>query len=222
MDALRDIAPYAALAGVALALILLVAVIALWISLRRLRRAQTLVLGQHEQTDVVAHVVSLDSRVSDMREAVETLSGDLREQRARLDHTITHRAIVRYDAFRDAGGEQSASLALLDDHRSGVVVSTIAARDFARVYVKYLREGVADRDLSPEEQEVIAAAVPRPLESVRQLDEPTPAERPPSPPQARDAGSSPSQRAAFERLAGGPAPRPEGPRPEDGDDRPGT
>lgn len=222
MDALRDIAPYAALAGVALALILLVAVIALWISLRRLRRAQTLVLGQHEQTDVVAHVVSLDSQVRNMREAVETLTGNLREQRARLDHTITHRAIVRYDAFRDAGGEQSASLALLDDHRSGVVVSTIAARDFARVYVKYLREGVADRDLSPEEQEVIAAAVPRPLEGVRQLDEPKPAEGPPSPPQARDAGGSLSQREAFERLAGGPAPRPEGPRRENGDDRPGT
>lgn len=222
MDALRDIAPYAALAGVAFTLILLVAVIALWISLRRLRRAQTLVLGQHEQTDVVAHVVNLDSQVRSMREAVETLTGELREQRVRLDHTITHRAIVRYDAFRDAGGEQSASLALLDDHRSGVVLSTIAARDFARVYVKYLREGVADRDLSPEEQEVIATAVPRPLEDVRQLTEPKPAEGQPSPPQARDAEGSPSQREAFERLAGGPAPRPDGPRRENRDDRPGT
>ena len=70
---------------------------------------------------------------------------------------------MRYDAFRDAGGEQSASFALLDNHRSGVVFSAIAARDFARIYVKHLRDGVADRDLSPEEQQAVAAAVPRPL-----------------------------------------------------------
>lgn len=163
MHSLRDIAPYAALAGSALALLLLVAVIALWRSLRRLRRAQTVVLGHHEQRDIVAHVVSLNSQVRNMRAAVETLTGELEGHRALLDHTITNRAIVRYNAFHDAGGEQSASLALLDNYRSGVVFSTIAARDFARVYVKYLREGIPDRDLSPEEQDAVAAAVPRPL-----------------------------------------------------------
>ena len=88
---------------------------------------------------------------------------DLNGQRTRLDDTLTHRALVRYDAFRDAGGEQSASLALLDDHRSGFVLSTIAARDFARVYVKYLHAGVPDKDLSPEEREAVAVAVPEPL-----------------------------------------------------------
>src|SRR5450759_2876158 len=162
MQALRDIAPYAALAAVALSLALLVLLLVLWSSVRRVRRSQLVVMGHHEQRDIVAHVESLDSQVRNLRAAVEILTDQLDEQKRRLDHALAKRAIVRYDAFRDAGGEQSASCALLDDHRSGVVFSAIAARDFARIYVKHLRDGVADRHLSPEEEQAVAAAVPRP------------------------------------------------------------
>ncbi len=163
MQALTDIAPYLAAGAAAAAAVLLVLVIVLWIGLRRLRRAQLVVLGRHDQRDIVAEVVSLDSQVRNLREAVEILTDQLDEHKAQLDLALTNRAIVRYDAFRDAGGEQSASFALLDAYRSGVVFSAIAARDFARIYVKHLDHGVADRELSPEEVEAVAAAVPRPL-----------------------------------------------------------
>jgi hypothetical protein len=163
MEALRDSAPYVALAAAALGLVLFVLVLVLWSRMRQLRRAQVVVMGHHEQRDIVGHVESLDSQVRNLREAVEILTDQLDEQKRHLDHALTNRAILRYDAFRDAGGEQSASFALLDQYRSGVVFSAIAARDFARIYVKHLSEGVADRDLSPEEERVVAAAVPRPL-----------------------------------------------------------
>jgi len=212
MQTLRDIAPYAALAAVVLSLALLVLVLVLWSSVRRVRRSQLVVMGHHEQRDIVAHVEHLDSQVRNLREAVEILTDQLDEQKRRLDHALTNRAIVRYNAFRDAGGEQSASFALLDDHRSGVVFSAIAARDFARIYVKHLRDGVADRHLSPEEEQAVAAAVPRPLapgedgpraaRAPRLADEP----RPPAggPPPGDD------ERKAFDALAelGDPAPVP--------------
>jgi hypothetical protein len=114
MQTARDIAPYVAYAAAALCLVLLILVIALWTSVRRLRRAQTAVLGHHEERDLVAHAAEMDSQVRNMREAVERLTFELEGHRARLDDTLTNRAVVRYDAFRDAGGEQSASLALLD------------------------------------------------------------------------------------------------------------
>ncbi len=160
---LRDIAPYVAMAAAALSLALLIVVIVMWVRLRRVRRAQVVVMGRHEQRDIVEEVGSLDSQVRNLREAVEILTDQLDEHKAHLDRALTRRAIVRYDAFRDSGGEQSASFALLDDYRSGVVFSAIAARDFARIYVKHLDHGVADRELSPEERQVVAAAVPRPL-----------------------------------------------------------
>ncbi len=210
MQTLRDIAPYAALAAVALSLALLVLVLVLWSSVRRVRRSQSVVMGHHEQRDIVAHVESLDSQVRNLRQAVEILTDQLDEQKRHLDHALTNRAIVRYDAFRDAGGEQSASFALLDNYRSGVVFSAIAARDFARIYVKHLHDGVADRDLSPEEQQAVTAAVPRPLATGE--DGPR-AARPPrladeARPPTGGAATGDDERKAFEALAelGDPAP----------------
>jgi hypothetical protein len=51
------------------------------------------------------------------------------------------------------------TLALLDSHRTGVVVSSILHRDQARVYVKPVREGTSEVELSPEEQEAIETAM---------------------------------------------------------------
>jgi Protein of unknown function (DUF4446) len=224
MQTLKDIAPYVALGAAALALVLLVFVIVLLARVGRLRHAQTVVLGHHEERDIVAHVESLDSQVRNLREAVEILTDQLDDQKGRLDHALTNRAIVRYDAFRDAGGEQSASFALLDQYRSGVVFSAIAARDFARIYVKHLSEGVADRDLSPEEVQAVSAAVPRPLkdgeESPKSKRAPLPEAAPPAglggatgggedaTGAAAGSAASPQSTAAFDALVDAVAPGP--------------
>jgi hypothetical protein len=56
-------------------------------------------------------------------------------------------------------GQQSSTMALLDSRRTGVVVSSILHRDQARVYVKQVREGESELELSPEELEAIEAAM---------------------------------------------------------------
>jgi hypothetical protein len=188
---LQDIAPYVALASAVLSVVLLVLVLVLWRNLRRLRHSQLVIMGSSEQRDIIAHVENLDSQVRNQREAVEILTDELDRHKLQLDRTLTNRAILRYDAFRDSGGEQSASFALLDQYRSGVVFSSIAARDFARIYVKHLRNGVADRELSPEEDEVVRQAVPRPLEAGERgpqaVRAPRPRQRPTEPaPASRD------------------------------------
>jgi hypothetical protein len=126
---------------------------------RRLRRGQTIVLGEHGEQDLVAHAETIAAQVHGLSAAVEALGQRLDGYKTELNGAFTHRAIVRYDAFRESGGEQSASVALLDRHRSGVVISTIHSRDAARVYVKQLRQGVPDRALAPEEIEVIELAM---------------------------------------------------------------
>jgi uncharacterized protein YlxW (UPF0749 family) len=159
---LRDITPYLATAATVVSLVALVLLALLWRASRRLRRSQTVVLGPHEQRDLVAHAEHLSAQVRNLREAVEALTAELDTHRLHLDEALTNHAIVRYDAFRDTGGEQSTSIALLDNHRSGIVVSTISARDFARLYVKTLDHGVPDRELSPEELQAVQTAAPTP------------------------------------------------------------
>ena len=147
--------------GVALLGLLLAAVLAF--RLRRLRAQQSVVLGGHERRDLVAHGDRLERGFGELREYVEEslqrLDERLGEQERRLDDCITYRALVRYDAYNEMSGHQSSSIALLDAHRSGIVVSSILHRDQARIYVKQVHEGESELELSPEEREAIELAI---------------------------------------------------------------
>ena len=77
----------------------------------------------------------------------------------RFDEALSKTAIVRYDAYEGTGGHQSASIALLDASRSGLVISAIQGRDYARIYMKELDRGRASVALSPEELEAVERAM---------------------------------------------------------------
>lgn len=68
-------------------------------------------------------------------------------------------AIVRFNAFRDMGGDLSYALALLDSSGSGLVISSIYGRDDARTYAKPVKEGKSSYQLSSEEEEAIKKAL---------------------------------------------------------------
>lgn len=78
--------------------------------------------------------------------------------RAEARDGLKHLAVVRYDAFDDMGGHLSWSLALLDDSGHGVVLTSIHGRSEARAYAKNIAAWTCDQQLSPEEDEAIAAA----------------------------------------------------------------
>jgi hypothetical protein len=142
-------------AGVAL----LVAVLAWW-KLRAVRASQLVLLGGGKQ-DLVDFAVSLQARIDDVLRTVDEVAAGLSRVDRRVDGTIARTSIVRYDALSDAGGHQSASLAMLDSSRTGVVVSAIQGRDYARIYVKELDQGRAPVALSPEEREAVERAMAR-------------------------------------------------------------
>ena len=67
--------------------------------------------------------------------------------------------LMRYDAYNELSGQQSVSIALLDDRQSGVVLTCIHHRDQARVYAKQIRDGIGELELSPEEAEAVRVAL---------------------------------------------------------------
>src|SRR6478752_6974161 len=125
-----------------------------WIKVKRVRDAQRLLLGGGRR-DLVDFAVSLQARVDDLHRSVDEVAASLARVDRRVDGTVTNTSIVRYDAYEDTGGHQSASLALLDSARSGVVVTAIQGRDYARIYMKEVERGRAAVALSPEEQEAV-------------------------------------------------------------------
>ncbi len=152
-----------AIAAGAVALVALVACAALSASVRRLRRAQRLVLGERQERDLVDHAAAMQEAFEQLRVFVEQTSTRLDARlagvEAALRSRIAHRALVRYDAYNELSGHQSMSIALLDDERSGIVLSCIHHRDQARVYGKQVRDGRGELELSPEEAEAVRLAL---------------------------------------------------------------
>ena len=96
-------------------------------SLERVRSSQNVLLGGGTG-DLVDFAVSLQARIDELNRAVHAVSGGLERIDARVDGTVSKTAIVRYDAYENSGGHQSASVAMLDASRSGVVLSAIQDR----------------------------------------------------------------------------------------------
>jgi hypothetical protein len=151
-------AAWIAIGAAALSVVALGLAIAFFVQLRRVRRAQKVMIGNGTD-DLVEFAVSLQARMDDLHRAVDEVAAGLSRIDKRVDGCLSHTSIVRYDAYEDAGGHQSASLAFLDAARSGVVVSAIQGRDYARIYVKELDRGRAPVALSPEEQQAVDRAM---------------------------------------------------------------
>jgi Na+-transporting methylmalonyl-CoA/oxaloacetate decarboxylase gamma subunit len=162
VSALTSIPGIVALAAAGVAVVALVLAIVVAVKVRRLSRAQRIVLGEEEQ-DLVAHAAALHEDFDRLAAEVEQASIALHERvvdaERRLDGAITYRSLIRYDAYNEMSGRQSTSIALLDASRSGVVLSSIHHRDQARLYAKRINGGDPELELSPEEAEAVRQAL---------------------------------------------------------------
>ena len=162
MDDLSSTQGIVALAAAGVGAIALIWVIVLAVKLRRVRAAQRTILGDAE-TDLAAHAASLQEAFVQLRDWVEEVARGLEGRVAgaehRMDGCIAHTSVVRYDAMNELSGQQSSTVALLDERQTGVVISSILHRDQARLYVKQVREGNPEYELSPEEQQAVEEAI---------------------------------------------------------------
>jgi hypothetical protein len=148
----------------ALALLVLLALLAVMIQSVRLGRAVRAyrrllgsggtdgksleaILGEH-----VARVESVSSRLGELQSIHEFL-----ERRSR--GSLQHIGLVRFNPFEDTGSDQSFAIALLDDQRDGIVLSSLHGRTYTRVFAKPVEAGTSRHSLSDEETEAIRIAV---------------------------------------------------------------
>jgi hypothetical protein len=145
-----------AAAGVAIAAAVLAALA--WSKLRAVRAGQSVLLGGGKD-DLVEFAVSLQGRIDDLNAAVDEVAAALSRVDQRVDGTVSHASIVRYDAYEGTGGHQSSTVAFLDATRTGILISAIQGRDYARIYMKQIERGRSSIALSPEEQEAVERAM---------------------------------------------------------------
>jgi hypothetical protein len=102
----------------------------------------------------LARVEQVDQRLAELETEHERLAvtNSLASQKI---------SIVRFNPFGDTGGDQSFSLAVLDAHDSGYVLTSIHGRQGTRVYVKPVDFAKSKYSLSAEEQQALDQAIKR-------------------------------------------------------------
>ena len=156
-----DTAMYVAIAAAALAALLAIVVVYLLVVVRRLRANQRLVVGGSTH-DLVEYAVGLLARVEACEQRFTAVENSTGAAITRIDGCLQRRALLRYDALEGSGGKQSATIVVTDAAGSGVVLSAIQGRDYARIYIKDVREGESDVELSPEERRALEIAAGEP------------------------------------------------------------
>ena len=105
-----------------------------------------------------ATIIRLLERLERQGEAITALDGRLAAVEKTMPHIIQGYGIVRYSAFADVGGDQSFSLALVDEGGSGLLITALHGRDETRIYAKPLVQWRSTYSLSAEEQEALGKA----------------------------------------------------------------
>jgi hypothetical protein len=161
-DLNRFLSENLALAFGALGLLVLVLIVVLVMQSVRLRRAtgtyRALVSGEQGgslQDLLDGHIGRVEEVSSSLHELIRLV--EYLEQRTR--GSLQHIGLVRFNPFADTGSDQSFAIALLDDRRDGIVISSLHGRANTRVFAKPVENGASRHQLSDEESEAIRIAV---------------------------------------------------------------
>lgn len=139
--------------------LLAVAVAALGLRLRGIRRSYARLLDGGDHGDLLTLVSRQGEAVGQLRGKLDLIGRETAQLRQRLSTVVRTVGFTRYNAFPGSGGELSFSAAFLDEAGNGMVLSSISGRSESRLYAKQVTGGRSEHGLSDEEQAAIAMAI---------------------------------------------------------------
>lgn len=109
--------------------------------------------------DFAGIAAAVEVRMDNLAIADERLSAADDAIAERLGHSVRHTGLVRFDALPGDVGENSFALALMDDHATGFVLTSMYGRGAYRLYAKPITDGNAELVLTEEESEACRRAL---------------------------------------------------------------
>jgi hypothetical protein len=94
-----------------------------------------------------------------LKESADKTASDLEDFKKESKKTLQRVGIVRFNPFKETGGDQSFSIAVLDANDNGFIITSLYGREANRVYAKPINNGTSSYSLSKEEKEALDKAV---------------------------------------------------------------
>jgi hypothetical protein len=133
----------------------LVLVVFVWLVITN-KRINTLTRGN--SNDNLETIIKDNNKlISDVLSEQESLHTKITDLRSRLRTAVQKVKVLRFNPFKEMGGNQSFSMAILDEDDNGIVVSSLYARDSVNIFAKPIKNGTSEHKLTEEEQTVITS-----------------------------------------------------------------
>lgn len=143
--------------GVGVFIFLLILVI-LWllVAVRRLQKRQNTLFAEGDDTVSIENILQRHSEeIIGIDKEIQELFEISNRLHQLAQKSVHHVGFIRFNPFKDVGGNQSFSLALLDGKDNGVVVSSLHTREGSRVYAKPVMNSQSPIPLTEEEVQAI-------------------------------------------------------------------
>jgi hypothetical protein len=150
--------PYA-VAALVVSLLSFALAIVLFAKLKSLTRPLAIVRRAGGDADKI--LAGIAATVEGVESVLGNLEREFREHAQDSRTSVRHLGLVRYDAFEEVSGNQSFSLCLLDESRSGVVLTYLTSKNFTRSYAVDVQHGEPARELGDEESLAMTQALQR-------------------------------------------------------------
>ncbi|MFT7328166.1 MAG: hypothetical protein ACI870_000346 [Crocinitomicaceae bacterium] len=136
-------------------LILAIAVIALSIFVILLNKRITKITGGSNAHDLESIIIENNILVKKTKDQLHNQSVRIDEIKADALSNIQNIGVIRFNPFKETGGNQSFAIALTDKEQNGVVISSLYARERVSVFAKPIVKGESEYKLTNEEKEAI-------------------------------------------------------------------
>lgn len=132
----------------------------LWVQNQRLKKKLAVFFSGKEAKDLEKILLNQIQETQELDREIQELfeiSNRLRELGMKSIHKT---GVLRFNPFKEVGGNQSFCIALLDGKNSGVVLSSLHTREGTRIYAKPVVAGLESTfPLTEEEKSTIAQAI---------------------------------------------------------------
>ena len=142
-----------------LCLILLICAIVQSVRLNLMIRKYKKFMAKEAGTSFERRMLDRISRVTELEEQYDKMQNDMRTIERAVRSSYQKCSIVKYNAFREATGNISFVLCLLDHNNSGILLNSMYANDGCYSYIKELKFGNCEIPLSEEETQALKEAI---------------------------------------------------------------
>ena len=147
------------LSGAFLALVSLIFAIINLVSLKKTKKNLKIFFAGKEAQDLESVLLAQTKEISQLDKEIQELFEISNRLHALGQKSIHKVGIIRFNPFKDIGGDQSFALALLDGKNSGIVISSLHTREGTRIYSKPIIKSESEKyTLTEEEKQAIKTA----------------------------------------------------------------